>query len=466
MKPFMDNDFCLKTATARHLYHTYAERMPILDYHCHLSEQEICEDREPRNLSELWLQYDHYKWRQMRANGIAETFITGTAPDKEKFLAFAQTMPYMIGNPLYHWSHLELQRYFHITTPLTPETAEEIWVQTQEMIGRGGYSPRALIQKSNVYAIVTTEGPADDLTYHARLSADAGFAPKIVPAFRPDSVLAIAKPAWRGEIQRLSMRSGIQIDSIDMLYAALKNRMNAFSDAGCVLSDHAFERMPGLPVGREEFEQIFQSALNGGHIDSMAEERFQTTLLTWLAEQYDMRGWGMELHLGALRSANSAAVKRVGPDSGFDSVSDHPVAAPLRAFMDKLASKDVLPKMILFSLNDRDDLALVNLAGSFQDDTIPSKIQLGPAWWMQDHRDGMEKHMKLLANEGLLGRFIGMLTDSRSFLSYTRHEYFRRIFCNLIGQWVEDGDYPNDGYALKPLVEGVCFENAKRYLKL
>ena len=198
----------------------------------------------------------------------------------------------------------------------------------------------------------------------------------------------------------------------------------------------------------------------------MAEERFQTTLLTWLAEQYDMRGWGMELHLGALRSANSAAVKRVGPDSGFDSVSDHPVAAPLRAFMDKLASKDVLPKMILFSLNDRDDLALVNLAGSFQDDTIPSKIQLGPAWWMQDHRDGMEKHMKLLANEGLLGRFIGMLTDSRSFLSYTRHEYFRRIFCNLIGQWVEDGDYPNDGYALKPLVEGVCFENAKRYLKL
>lgn len=213
MKPFMDNDFCLKTATARHLYHTYAERMPILDYHCHLSAQEICEDREPRNLSELWLQYDHYKWRQMRANGIAETFITGTAPDKEKFLAFAQTMPYMIGNPLYHWSHLELQRYFHITTPLAPETAEEIWVQTQEMIGRGGYSPRALIQKSNVYAIVTTEGPADDLTYHARLSADAGFAPKIVPAFRPDSVLAIAKPAWRGEIQRLSMRSGIQIDS-------------------------------------------------------------------------------------------------------------------------------------------------------------------------------------------------------------------------------------------------------------
>ena len=205
MKPFMDNDFCLKTATARHLYHTYAERMPILDYHCHLSAQEICEDREPRNLSELWLQYDHYKWRQMRANGIAETFITGTAPDKEKFLAFAQTMPYMIGNPLYHWSHLELQRYFHITTPLTPETAEEIWVQTQEMIGRGGYSPRALIQKSNVYAIVTTERPADDLTYHARLSADAGFAPKIVPAFRPDSVLAIAKPAWRGEIQRLSI---------------------------------------------------------------------------------------------------------------------------------------------------------------------------------------------------------------------------------------------------------------------
>lgn len=466
MKAFMDADFCLSTPTAARLYHRYAETLPILDYHCHLIAKEIYENKPPENISRMWLQYDHYKWRQMRANGVPEELITGAGSDKDKFLAFAATLPYAAGNPLYHWTHLELQRYFGIREPLGPATAEQIWEQTSRKIAAGGYTPRELIERSNVYALVTTEDPADDLQYHRLLTQDPTFHPIIVPAYRPDKALNISAPGWTAYLDRLSAVSGVRIDSLAALKRALLVRMDAFAAAGCVISDHGVERMPFAPADEQTVASLFDRALRGGRLTEWETDQYVTELLSWLAAEYHRRGWGMELHIGPLRSANTRAARTVGPDSGFDSISDHSVAAPLRAFMDRLEQACCLPKMVLFCINNKDNMVLVNLAGSFQGDGIPGKIQFGTAWWMQDHRDGMVEQMRVLASEGLLGRFIGMLTDSRSFLSYPRHEYFRRIFCDLLGGWVENGEFPADEPTLEMLVRGVCFDNVKAYLNL
>lgn len=465
MRPFMDEDFLLETETARHLYHAYAEQLPIIDYHCHLTAKEIYENRPAVDLAELWLGGDHYKWRAMRANGISEEKITGSASGYEKYRAYADTLPYAIGNPLYHWSHLELKRYFGVTEPLNGDSADRIWQTVQARLEAGENTPQHFITRSHVYALCTTDDPADDLRYH-HLLAEEGFATRVLPAWRPDQALAMEKPGWREYLKCLSDAAGVPITSLEALKQALRIRMDAFAVAGCVASDHGMEYMPHVYISDGEAEAIFHRALRGERLTAAEQDGYKTTLLLWLAKEYHRRGWAMEMHVGSVRSVNQKMVARLGEATGYDAIGDHPMALAMGSFMDRLEQEGMLPKMILFSLNDKDNQVLAAMAGTFQDDSVPGKIQLGTAWWFQDHKDGMEKQMRDLANVGLLGRFIGMLTDSRSFLSYPRHEYFRRILCNVIGRYVENGQFPADEATLRMLVEGVCFHNAKGYFGL
>ena len=466
MKTFLDRDFMLQNDTAKLLFHNYAEDMPILDYHCHLSAKEICENAPAYNLTELWLLGDHYKWRLMRANGVSEKYVTGNASDYEKFLAFAETLPYAVGNPVYHWSHLELQRYFGITEPLTPKTAPAIWEKTKEILSDGKHTPGYFISKSNVYAVCTTEDPVDTLEYHAKIREDGLLSCKVLPAFRPDNALAIHKPGWKAYLSRLGEVSGIEITDFESLKEALAVRMEAFKAAGCPASDHGFEKMPWNRVGEQEAARIFASALAGESLSEDEMDGYRTELMLWLGERYCENDWAMELHINAIRDCNTEAVRRIGEAAGFDNVCDHQVVRPVTYFMNALEKKGKLPKTILFSLNDADNLTMASIPGNFQDGIIPGKIQMGPAWWFQDHEDGMEKQLRALASVGLLGRFIGMLTDSRSFLSYPRHEYFRRILCNLLGEWVESGKFPYDEETLGMLVRRISFDNAKEYFGL
>jgi glucuronate isomerase len=464
VRNFYDKDVFLHNQTARLLYHDFAARLPIVDYHNHLSAREIFENKTAENIARLWLGADHYKWRLMRANGVPERLITGDAPDDEKFAAYAETLPYAIGNPLYHWSHLELQRYFGIDSPLSGATAAEIWKSANERIQSGGFSPRELLQRADVTALCTTEDPADDLCWHLKLRDEADFSVKVLPAFRPEK----AGELWRGQIwvdylARLSAVSGVEIRNFASLKEALAVRIQAFEAAGCVASDFGVERFPFAPAGEQEVEAIFARALSLRDVTREDADKYQTALLSWLAGEYARLNWVMELHVGPVRARNARMSERCGRDAGFDSVSDHGVAHPLGAFLDLLNNRNTLPKTILFGLNHKDNLALMGIAGDFQNDSFPSNMQAGAAWWINDHRDGMEEHMRLLATQGLLGRFLGMTTDSRSFLSFTRHEYFRRVFCNLIGGWVEDGEYPDDPALLRRLVEDVSGENAARY---
>lgn len=466
MKPFMDQDFMLQSETAKALYHQYAENQPIIDYHCHLSAKEICENRPAESLTQLWLLGDHYKWRAMRGNGIDELYITGDASDYDKFMAYAQTLPYAIGNPVYHWTHLELQRYFGINQPLNPKTAPQVWEETCRILSDGKHTPQHFIRQSNVYALCTTEDPADTLAYHAQIAQEKGLDTKILPAYRPDNALGIEKPGWTEYLNRLGASAGVDISDWDSLTKALRIRMDAFAEAGCVASDHGVQGMPFLPVGPERAADSFRKALSGAALSAAEVEGYQTELLLWLGREYARRGWAMEIHLNALRNCNTKAVKALGESTGFDSVGDFPVASKLCGLLNSLEFSGQLPKTILFSLNDADNLVIATMLGNFQDSSAASKIQMGSAWWFQDHADGMEAQMRILANEGILGRFIGMLTDSRSFLSYPRHEYFRRILCNLIGSWVENGQYPDDRETLGMLVERICWLNAKEYFGL
>ena len=466
MKQFLDQDFMLLNDTAKVLYHDFAEQQPIIDYHCHLSAKEICENKPAKNLTELWLYGDHYKWRAMRSNGIPEERITGNADDYDKFLAYAETIPFAIGNPLYHWTHLELQRYFGITQVLNPASAPAIWEKTCAMLADGTYTPQHFIQCSNVYALCTTEDPADTLEYHHRIAEQKLLDTKIVPAYRPDNALSIEKSTWRDYISVLSKAAGVEIRDWDTLLQALYIRMDEFARAGCVASDHGTEAMFFLPIGPAEADRICRKALEGQALTAREIEGFKTELLLWLGREYHRRGWAMELHMNAMRSCNTTAVDKLGEATGFDSVADHPLAQKVSCLMNELEKTGQLPKTILFSLNDSDNMVLATMLGNFQDSTVAPKIQLGTAWWFQDHADGMEKQMRILANEGILGRFIVMLTDSRSFLSYPRHEYFRRILCNLIGSWVEEGKYPNDIETLGMLTKRICFENSKEYFGL
>ncbi len=464
MKPFIDQDFLLNSDTARRLYHEIAAQEPIVDYHNHLSAKEIFENKPAEHIAQLWLGADHYKWRLMRANGVPERLITGDAPDYDKFCAFAETLPYAIGHPLYHWSHLELQRYFGIDTPLSGETAETVWRQANERIAAGGFTPRELLERMQVTSLCTTEDPADDLSWHKKLREEKDFSIAVLPAFRPEK----AGEIWRGQVWRtylttLSAASGVEISSYAKLKDALLVRMEDFAAAGCVASDFGVERFPFFPATQREVEGIFSRALAGGAVSQTDTEKFQTSLLSWLAGEYKRLGWVMELHIGPVRARNARMTTVCGRDAGFDSVSDHPVAEKLAAYLDELNDADSLPKTILFGLNFKDHLALMSVAGDFQNESYPSNIQVGAAWWINDHRDGMVEQMRLMATQGLLGRFLGMTTDSRSFLSFTRHEYFRRVLCNLIGGWVEDGEYPNDPALLERLIIDLSGRNAKQY---
>ncbi len=461
MKPFMDEDFLLQTPTARTLYHEIAKGLPIIDYHCHLNPREIAEDRHFANLTEAWLAGDHYKWRAMRINGVEERLVTGPADDYERFLAWAVTVPMAVGNPLFHWTHLELKRYFGVDEVLTPATAPAIWEKTKAILSEPGMGARGLIARSHVECLCTTDDPADSLEWHGQIAA-SGFACRVLPAWRPDRALNIDKPGFTDYIAALGRAAGIAITDWDTLLEALDKRLAFFHEMGCRLSDHGFEALRFTGCQADEAASLFEKALSGKEVTGQKAEIFRSTLLHWLGTRYAELGWAMQLHVGATRNNNSAMFARLGPDAGFDAVADRRLANSLAALLDGLACRDKLPRTIVYTLNPKDYYVIASTIGCFAGD-VPGKMQFGSAWWFADHKDGMERQMAELANLGLLSRFVGMLTDSRSFLSYTRHEYFRRIFCNLLGRWVEEGECPYDMAILEPMVRGVCYQNAKEY---
>lgn len=463
MKPFMDENFLLNNETAVKLYHDYAKNMPIFDYHCHLSPKEIAENKRYKNITEVWLGGDHYKWRAMRSNGVDEKYITGDAPDKEKFMKWAETMPKCIGNPLYHWTHLELKRYFGIDKLLSPETAEEIWEKCNEMLQRDEFTARGLIERSNVKALCTTDDPTDTLEHHIAIANDKTFKVKVLPAFRPDKSFNIEKDGFVDWIGKLGKVAGIEIKTFDDLKRALRQRLEFFHKIGCRVSDHAMDPIVYEEGSEEEASLILAKALNYEKLTETEIKKYKTQVMLFLGREYSKLGWVMQLHIGTMRNNNSRMMKLLGPDTGFDATGDYVFAQALSRFLDKLDSTDELPKTILYCLNPRDNDVLATIMGCFQGGGIPGKIQFGSGWWFNDQKDGMIRQMVTLANLGLLSRFVGMLTDSRSFLSYTRHEYFRRILCNLLGEWVEAGEAPNDMKLLGSMVEDICFNNAKNY---
>ena len=450
---FIHDDFMLGNETGRRLFHNYAEKMPIIDYHCHLDPKIIAEDHQFRNITELFLGGDHYKWRAMRSNGVDERYITGDAPDREKFQKWAETMPYLLGNPLYHWTHLELKRYFDIDEVLCPDTAEMIWNRCNTLLAKEEFSARNLILRSNVKVICTTDDPADSLCYHQKLKAE-GFPVRVLPTFRPDKAVNVDLETFVPYMQTLG------VSSYDALIATLQDKIDYFHQNGCRLSDHALDV---IPYATGDPSKVFEKAMRGETITKEEADCFKTAVISACAEKYEALGWTMQLHIGAMRNNNQKMYQALGADTGYDSINDLSIAKPLALFMDALERKDALPKTILYTLNPKDNYVLGTMLGNFQKAPTPGKIQFGSGWWFNDQRDGMESQMRALANLGLLSRFVGMLTDSRSFVSYPRHEYFRRILCNLIGSWVEKGEYPNDDAMLKTIVEGICYHNAERY---
>jgi len=467
MKPFMDENFLLGTETARQLYHEYAAKMPIIDYHCHISPREILEDRHYRNVTEVWLGGDHYKWRAMRSAGVPETLITGDADPKEKFLAWADTLPGLIGNPLYHWTHLELQRYFGITEPLSGKNAEAVYERCSEVLSRPDMSVRGILRRSNVKLICTTDDPADDLEVHAALAGDEGFDTVVLPAFRPDKALRPDKPVFPAYLERLEAVTGRTIEKTDDLRAALTDRIAFFETRGCRVADHALDTPVCAAADEAALDDILLRAREGGQITAWEAEAFQTALLRFCAGEYTRRDWVMQLHFGCIRDNSRKMFDRLGPDTGYDSANDQGgTAARLAGFLNLLEQDGALPRTILYSLNPGDNQVMGTVMGCFQTDSpVPGRIQMGSAWWFCDHRKGMEAQLTDLMDLGYIGGFVGMLTDSRSFLSYTRHEYFRRILCNLFGDLAENGEYPADMEALGTLVKNISYENARRYFR-
>ncbi len=461
MKAFMDKDFMLETEVAKKLYHDYAAKMPIIDYHCHLNPKEICEDRRFSSITEIMLGGDHYKWRAMRSNGIPEDYMTGDKSDFEKFEAFAKTLKYAVGNPLYHWTHLELQRFFGITEILNEKSARSIYDRANAMIASADFSAQRLIERSNVEIICTTDDPIDTLEYHIELQKQNKV--KVLPTFRPDKAVNCEQETFVPYMKDLSALVGKEFTDIDALLDALRERIEFFDSVGCRLSDHALAGVPYKKTNKEEANAAFLKALSGAELTEDEVNAFKTYMLLFFAAEYHKRGWTMQLHIGALRNNNSRMYKKLGPDTGFDSIDDKSIAAPLAALLNACEENEKLPKTILYTLNPKDNYVLGTMLGNFQSAEAPSKIQFGSGWWFNDQRDGMEQQMRALANLGLLGRFVGMLTDSRSFMSYPRHEYFRRILCNLIGKWVENGEYPEDYEALGEIITGICYHNAKNF---
>lgn len=457
----MDQDFMLHSDTAVRLFHEYAEPLPIYDYHCHLNPQTIYEDRTFRNITELMLDGDHYKWRLMRACGIEEPYITGDASDYEKFRAYCSALQYAIGNPLYHWTHLELQRYFHVDTVVTEATCDAIWEQCNHVIAEEAMSPSYLMQQSRVAVLCTTDSPLDSLCWHQKIEASGQSSATVRPAFRPDALLAIEQDAFLDSVQTLSEVCGREIATYDDLVDAMDQRMDEFHHAGCRISDHSLGEVPFC--ADLSAQAIFAKRMCDQTISREEEEAFKTQLLLHLAEKYRALHWVMQLHLGAMRDNNTAMKARMGADSGFDAMSDGAVAHKLSRLLDAMAQSAALPKTILYALNPKDYEAIAALMGSFQSAEAAGYIQLGAAWWFNDHRDGIKTQLRTVANFGSLRHFVGILTDSRSFLSYSRHEYFRRILCNLIGQWVDDGEFPRDYDILGRIVSDISFYNAKQY---
>ena len=463
MKNFMDKDFLLQTETASSLFHSYAEKTPILDYHCHINPAEIANDRKFDNITQVWLGGDHYKWRFMRSCGVDEKFITGDASDKEKFLKWAECVGKAIGNPLYHWTHLELQRYFGYTGILNKNTAEEVWELCNAKLKEDSMSVRGLIKQSNVTLICTTDDPVDSLEYHKQIAADDTFDVQVLPAWRPDKAMNIEKPDYTEYLEKLSAVSGVSIHTFADLKEALINRLDFFKSMGCSVSDHALEYVMYQPATDAELEAIFAKRMSGASITREEELQFKTAFMLFVGKQYHRLNWVMQLHYGCKRDNNTLRYDQLGPDTGYDCINNYAPSAQLADFLNALITTDELPKTIIYSLNPNDNQAIGTILGCFQDSSACAKIQQGSAWWFNDHKTGMQDQMISLANLGNLSGFVGMLTDSRSFLSYTRHEYFRRIMCNLVGGWVENGEFPADMETLEEIVKGISYNNAVKY---
>ncbi len=466
MKTFLGDDFILSTDTARELYE-YARKMPIFDYHCHNPPAQIAENTQFENVTQPWLYGDHYKWRALRTLGVPEDRITGSASDRDKFQAWAETVPRTIGNPLFQWTHLELNRYFGVDELLNPQSAERIWNQCNELLAKPGYRVQGLVEMMNVKVLCTTDDPVDDLAHHRKIREDGTCPFEVFPAFRPDKAHAVDNhEIFNPWVDRLEQAAGMSVKSFGDLIAAVKKRHDYFHSMGGRLSDHALLYPVADDFTDREIEELFRKVRGGTSLTGSEVTKFKSAVMLELGRMDAEAGWTMQLHIGALRSTNTRMYKRLGPDTGYDSMADFPIAYPLARFLDRLDAADQLPKMILYSVNPNDNEVLATMIGNFQDPRIPGKMQFGTAWWFNDQRDGMEQQMIALANMGLLAPFVGMLTDSRSFLSYPRHEYFRRILCNLIGNWVASGEVPNDMSLLRPLVEDICYNNAVRYFDL
>lgn len=464
MKAFMDQDFLLSTETAKELYHGYAKDMPIVDYHCHIVPREIAEDIHFENITKVWLGADHYKWRLMRANGIEEKYITGAAPDREKFQKWAETLERAIGNPIYHWSHLELKRYFGYEGTLNGDTAEEVWNLCNEKLSDPKMSAKGMISMSNVKILCTTDDPVDTLEYHREIAKDTSFQTKVLPAFRPDEAMAIEKPGFVDYLNKLSKASNIQITDFNSLCAAITDRMEFFNQNGCSISDHGMEFVMYYPAEESVIENIMKKRLQGELPTRLETLQFKTAFLLYAGREYHRLNWVMQLHYGVKRDNNTRFFRKIGINTGFDCIDDSNISsAQLADFLNALDITDQLPKTILYSLNPTDNTAIDTVMGCFNDSSAIGKIQHGSAWWFNDHKPGMKDHIETLSSLSLLSNFVGMLTDSRSFLSYTRHEYFRRILCDYLGSLVENGEFPKDMKILGRIAQDISYYNSIRY---
>ena len=462
--PYIDEDFLLGSAAARRLYRTYAKGEPIFDYHCHISPRDIAENRRFGNLFEIWLEGDHYKWRAMRSNGVAEKFITGSASPEQKFQAWARTVPYTLRNPLYHWTHLELRRYFGIADLLSEKTAAKIWRQANARLATPALRAQGILKQFKVKVVCTTDDPVDTLEHH-RAFARQGHPTRMLPAFRPDKALAVNVPAgFNRWVEQLAAAANVDINGLGAFLRALERRHEYFHAQGCRLSDHGLNHCFVDFCSEKVAAGIFQKARQGKPVSAVEQSQFASFMMVFFGRLDAKRGWTKQLHLGALRNNNTRRLTQLGPDTGFDAIGDFPQAQALSAYLDRLEAENALPKTIVYNVNPADNYVFAAVIGSFQDGTVPGKIQFGSGWWHLDQKQGMEWQLDALSNLGLLSRFIGMITDSRSFMSYPRHEYFRRILCNLIGSDIQTGAIPDDDGLVGPLISNLCYANAKNYL--
>jgi glucuronate isomerase len=463
MKKFLDENFLLRTKTAQRLFHEYAKEMPIIDYHCHLPPQQIADDHQFKNLTQIWLYGDHYKWRAMRTNGVSEDYCTGTKSDWEKFKKWAETVPYTLRNPLYHWTHLELQRYFGIKNVLNADTAKKIYEDCNAKLKTKEYSVRNLLRKMNVKLVCTTDDPVDSLEHHLKIKKD-GFEIPILPAFRPDNAMNVSDPSrFAAYVKQLEKVTDIAISSFDDFLYALQNRHDFFASMGCSVSDHGLEEIYAEDFTGSEIDSMFNKVYGGKKLNDAEQRKFKSAMLVHFAEWDWEKGWVQQYHIGALRNNNSRMMQTLGPDTGWDSIGDFSQGRALAKFLDKLDSNNKLAKTILYNLNPADNELMATMIGNFNDGSSAGKIQWGAAWWFLDQKDGMTKQLNTLSNMSLLSRFVGMLTDSRSFLSYPRHEYFRRILCDLFGNEMENGEIPNDIAWVGKIIQDICYNNAKNY---